>query len=192
MLPVMLVDVPSAAREGSRRDANRVVGFAGSKASYREACSRKGRIQTVHDARWGVLAAGTAAGSLTGGLHGGKKQTDENADDRDHGKQFHERKRTAIPSAPSMPPSWWRAKSWTQRIATDGKHPCSPETVFSRKPRRSLPDFSYGSMYPLRHDTGVVWSGNLSGSGCTLRYEPARTIAYSERAGRLFARSPIG
>lgn len=148
MLPVMLVDVPSAAREGSRRDANRVVGFAGSKASYREACSRKGRIQTVHDARWGVLAAGTAAGSLTGGLHGGKKQTDENADDRDHGKQFHERKRTAIPTAPSVPPSWWRAKSWTQRIATAGKHPCSPETVFSRKPRRSLPDFRTGRCIP--------------------------------------------
>ena len=101
--PVMLVDVPSAALEGSSRDANRVVGFAGSKASYREACSRKGRIQTVHDARWGVLAAGTAAGSLTRGLHGRQKQTDENADDGDYRKQLHERKRIAIPVVFSMP-----------------------------------------------------------------------------------------
>ena len=48
-------------------------------------------------------AAGTAAGSLTGGLHGGKKQTDENADDRDYRKQLHERKRIAIPVVFSMP-----------------------------------------------------------------------------------------
>jgi hypothetical protein len=58
-------------------------------------------------------ATGTAAGGLPGGLHGGKKEANENADDGDDGKQFHERKSAGMKIAPSMPPSRWRAHSWT-------------------------------------------------------------------------------
>ena len=44
-----------------------------------------------------VVRTGDAASGLASRLHGRQEQADENADDRDHDKQFHERE-TAIRS----------------------------------------------------------------------------------------------